>query len=77
MTLIDVRTNNEYEAGHIDGALHFDIVRMMQGVFPEVSKDDEITVYCESGNRSMMAKTFMENAGFTNVTDGGGIDNFR
>ena len=73
MILIDVRTQGEYDEGHIEGAILHDIMDMMEGVFPDVDKNQEITLYCESGNRSMMAKGFMENAGFTKVTDGGGI----
>lgn len=74
MKIIDVRTKEEYDMGHIEGAMLHDIQEMMQGVFPNVDKNEAITVYCQSGNRSMMAKSFMEKAGFTNVTDGGGMD---
>ncbi len=74
--LIDVRTLPEFNAGHVEGAIHHDIMDMMQGVFPELPKDADITLYCESGNRSMMAKSFMNQVGFTNVTDGGSIENF-
>ncbi|MFA6520353.1 MAG: rhodanese-like domain-containing protein [Candidatus Paceibacterota bacterium] len=77
MTLIDVRTKGEYDRGHVEGAMLHDIMDMMQGVFPDLAKDQEVTLYCESGNRSMMAKTLMERAGFTAVTDGGSIDNFN
>ncbi|MFA7000295.1 MAG: rhodanese-like domain-containing protein [Candidatus Paceibacterota bacterium] len=77
MILIDVRTKGEYEGGHIEGAINHDIMDMMQGVFPSVDKNEDITIYCESGNRSMMAKSMMENAGFKNVKDAGGIDNLR
>lgn len=77
MILIDVRTKREYDGGHIDGAINHDIMDMMQGVFPDVDKNEEITIYCESGNRSMMAKSMMEGAGFKKITDAGGIDNLR
>lgn len=77
MILIDVRTKGEYDGGHIDGAINHDIMDMMQGIFPDVDKNEEITIYCESGNRSMMAKSMMESAGFKKVTDAGGIDNLR
>jgi len=77
MILIDVRTKGEYEGGHIEGAIHHDIMDMMQHVFPEIDKEEEISLYCESGNRSMMAKQFMNNAGFKNVIDLGSIDNLR
>lgn len=76
MIYIDVRTKEEYDAEHKEDAILFDIMDMMQGKFPELDKNEEITLYCESGNRSMMAKTLMDQAGFTNITDGGSINNF-
>ena len=77
MILIDVRTKEEYDAEHIPGAVLHDIMDMMQGVFPDIDKSQEISLYCESGNRSMMAKSFMEQAGFTKVTDAGSITNLK
>ena len=77
MILIDVRTKDEYNAEHIPGAVLHDIMDMMQGVFPDIDKNEEVSLYCESGNRSMMAKSLMEKAGFTNVTDAGSIDNLK
>jgi rhodanese-related sulfurtransferase len=74
MVLVDVRTKPEYDARHIEGAVLHDIMDIMKGIFPRVAKDEEIVLYCESGNRSMMAKSLLEQAGFTNVTDAGGID---
>ena len=71
MIYIDVRTKGEYDSGHKDGALHHDIMDMMEGKFPDLPKDSEIILYCESGNRSMMAKSMMEGVGFTNITNGG------
>lgn len=77
MILIDVRTKEEYENDHVDGAINHDIMDMMQGIFPSVNNDEEITLYCESGNRSMMAKSMLENAGFKKVVDAGSINNFK
>lgn len=77
MILIDVRTKGEYDAEHIPGAILHDIMDMMRGNFPHVDKNEGITLYCESGNRSMMAKSMMEKAGFTHITDAGGIDSLR
>lgn len=77
MIYIDVRTKGEHDMGSVAGALHHDIMDMMQGAFPDVPKDAEITLFCESGNRSMMACSLMEQAGFVRVTDGGSIENFR
>ena len=77
MIYIDVRTKGEYDTGSVAEALHHDIMDMMQGIFPDVPKDADITLFCESGNRSMMARSLMEQAGFTHVIDGGSITNFR
>lgn len=77
MIIIDVRTKGEYDSGHINDAINHDIMDMMQGIFPNIDKDEEITLYCESGNRSMMAKSMLENAGFRKVTDAGNINNLR
>lgn len=76
MIYIDVRTKGEYDSGHKDGAIHHDIMDLMSGNFPNINKDEEVILYCESGNRSMMAKTMMEQVGFTNVTDGGSINKY-
>ena len=77
MILIDVRTKEEYDGGHIEGAILFDIMDMMQEIYPNYPKDAEISLYCESGNRSMMAKIMLEKAGFTKITDVGSIDNLK
>lgn len=74
MIYIDVRTKEEYDSGHVDNAIHHDIMDIMQGVYPQLDKDAEITLYCESGNRSMMAKGMLESVGFKHVIDGGGIN---
>ncbi len=71
--IIDVRTKGEYEQGHIKGAILHDLADMMRGVFPDVAKDEKIILYCQSGGRSMMATDLMKKAGFTNVTNGGGM----
>lgn len=77
MILIDVRTKGEFENEHIDGAINHDIMNMMSGIYPNIDKNEEVSLYCESGNRSMMAKNLMENMGFKKVTDLGSIDNLR
>lgn len=77
MILIDVRTKDEYESDHIDGAILHDIMDMTHGIFPEIDKNEEITVYCQSGSRSKIAKIILEKSGFKKVTDVGSINNFR
>jgi phage shock protein E len=77
VVLIDVRTKGEYDADHIDGAILHNVVDMIRGVFPNVDKNEEITLYCATGSRTIVAKNLMERAGFTKITDAGGIDNLR
>ncbi len=74
MTLIDVRTKEEFDMQHADGADNFPLQDMMAGKMPNYSYDAEIQVYCRSGNRSEIAKNLMIQNGFTNVTNAGGIN---
>lgn len=73
--VIDVRTKEEFDTQNVNGAIHHDIMGMMYGTFPNVPKDAEILVYCESGNRSMTACKMLIENGYTNVVDAGSIEN--
>lgn len=65
--LIDVREPYEHEEFNIGGQL-IPVGQVMAAIPSlEAHKDDEIIVYCRSGNRSGMAKMLMEAAGFKNV----------
>jgi rhodanese-related sulfurtransferase len=66
--LIDVREDNEYEAGHAAGALHMGrgiIERDIVQTFPE--KDTEAVLYCGGGYRSALAADMLQKMGYTNV----------
>ena len=71
--LIDVRTAAEYDSGHIDGAQLHELGWLAAGSYPDVAKDEPVYVYCQSGNRSAQATKLLVDAGFTDVTDLGGI----
>jgi phage shock protein E len=71
--LYDVRTAEEFAAGHFAGAINFPVETLQSGTLPDVAKDTTIYVYCRSGNRSGQAATILKNAGFTQVTDLGGL----
>jgi len=73
--LYDVRTADEYEAGHFAGAINWSLQDIQAGAYPDVAKDTKIFVYCRSGNRSGEATTLLKNAGYTNVTDLEGLAN--
>ena len=67
-TIVDARTPEEYNGGHIDGALNFNI--SLQSFGDEIAKLDKskkYLVYCNAGNRSFYASTIMSNAGFNDV----------
>ncbi|MBM1106077.1 rhodanese-like domain-containing protein [Aurantibacter crassamenti] len=74
--LVDVRTPEEYTAGHIDNALNinwFDVDFKTQ--FDSVSKDEPIYLYCKMGGRSAKAQEKLKSLGFTNVINlEGGYD---
>lgn len=74
VTLIDVRTPAEFAEGHIDGA---ELVDLNSGEFPaaigEYDPDRQYLIYCRSGNRSAQAAAIMDDLGFDQVWDMGGI----
>lgn len=72
--VIDVRTAEEFIASHVNGATLFPVEDMETGKMPEIAKDTPIAVYCRSGNRAGQAVKLMQNAGFTNVINIGGLD---
>ena len=75
--LIDVRTPEEYKAGHFEKAINFDSVDIDAGKTPQVAKDAKIYVYCRSGNRSAASTAKLKAAGFTNIIDLGGLEDVK
>jgi len=73
--LIDVRTPEEYNAGYIQGAINLPLASIQSGQLPTAAKDKKVYLYCHSGNRAGQAKIVLEQAGYTNVTNLGGINN--
>lgn len=72
--IIDVRTEGEYNSGHVQGSLHMPHDRIGSLIASKIQdKDAEILVYCRSGNRSGIAKKTLESLGYTAVTNGGGL----
>jgi len=72
--LLDVRTQEEYEAGHIPGAICLPN-ETIEGQEPEElpDKDQTIFVYCRSGNRSRQAAQKLADMGYTRIVEMGGI----
>ena len=72
--ILDVRTQEEYDEGHIPGATqisHEEIAEKAEDVLTD--KDQMILVYCRSGRRSKIAAEALLELGYTNIKEFGGI----
>ena len=74
--LLDVRTQEEYDSGHIPGAVCFPNEDIQPELPLPFEKEAEILVYCRSGHRSAEAAGKLADMGCTNVADFGGILNW-
>lgn len=66
--LIDVRSRQEYEEGHLEGSINipvYDIERKIEKIVK--NKKNIIVVYCSSGYRSKKAKEILESLSYENV----------
>ena len=74
--LIDVRSSQEFEEGHLDGAINIPVYNIKQNIEKLVkNKDENIILYCSSGYRSKEAKDILEDLGYENVYNlEGGLD---
>lgn len=74
--VLDVREQDEYDSGHIPGAVLLPVGTINEetasAVIPE--KDDTVLVYCRSGNRSKTASEALAELGYTNIYEFGGIN---
>lgn len=66
--LLDVRTANEYNAGHIPGATQLHAGRVIWN-FGKLPKDQPLVTYCQSGARNAVASSALRAAGFSNVIE--------
>lgn len=69
--LVDVRTANEFNSGHIAKALNIDFFDKanFQKSFENLDKKEPIYLYCRSGNRSQKAAVRLLDMGFTEIID--------
>jgi phage shock protein E len=74
-TVIDVRTPEEYDAGHVVDAVPADLEGGdFDGVVADLPREAAYVVYCASGRRAAVAVDRMIEAGFTDVVNGGGLE---
>lgn len=72
--ILDVRTIEEYNEGHIPNAICIPNETIDETVTQQLpNKDQLILIYCRSGNRSKQAAQKLHNLGYTNLVEFGGI----
>ncbi|MDA0147409.1 rhodanese-like domain-containing protein [Vibrio sp. LaRot3] len=69
--LVDVRTPQEFEQGHLKNALNYPLSDLDKH-FANINKNTLIVLYCRSGNRSGQAYDYLTKQGFTNLYNAGG-----
>jgi|SRR5579875_1964308 hydroxyacylglutathione hydrolase len=67
-TVLDVRTDSEWNAGHIDGAIHIH-GGQLQDRFAEVPRDKPVTIICGTGYRASIAASFLKREGYEGITN--------
>ncbi|MFA5593363.1 MAG: HesA/MoeB/ThiF family protein [Micavibrio sp.] len=65
--LIDVREDEEWRQGHIEGAVSWPLSKLMAGQMPSAQKDSTIILHCQKGMRSLQAASLLQARGFMDV----------
>jgi NADPH-dependent 2,4-dienoyl-CoA reductase/sulfur reductase-like enzyme/rhodanese-related sulfurtransferase len=74
--LLDVRTVQEYAAGHIPGAVNIPVDELRVRL-AELPRDRELAVYCQVGQRGYLATRILLQAGFRAANIGGGYKTYK
>jgi phage shock protein E len=80
--VLDVRTADEYAGGHLPSAVNLPVQELGQRIgdvdrLVAGDKTRPIVVYCARGARAAKAKQALEAAGYSSVTNGGGLDDLQ
>lgn len=75
-TLLDVRSQEEFSADHIDGAINIPLDELESRLEELGDRDTKIVVHCLAGGRACTAEAILQQEGFTNVYNFGGIDDW-
>ena len=74
--LLDVRSKQEYEEGHINGSINIPVYDLEKNAKIKLNKENIIIVYCSAGVRSKRAIQTLKKLGYKNLYNiEGGIDN--
>ena len=75
--LVDVRNPSELMSGKIGESINVPLSLLREEVYKMFKPDDEIMIYCRSGARADAAVEILEDMGFENVTNIGGVVHYR
>jgi len=64
--ILDVRKQEEFDAGHIDDAVLLPLDTLPEH-YEEIPRDEKVVVYCRTGKRSAKAASFFKEKGFDNI----------
>lgn len=69
--LVDVRTQEEFDQGHIEDAINIDFFEdeTFDEKFAQFDKNAPIYIYCQSGGRSQKSAKILQQLGFKNIID--------
>lgn len=73
--IIDVRSGQEFAAGHLAGAVNVPLDQLALRIdsIEGLEKSSPIILYCQSGARSAMACSYLAQQGYTRVSNGGAM----
>lgn len=74
--ILDVRGDDEWEAGHIEGALHIPLADL-PARYGEVPLDEDVYVVCRTGGRSRQAVMWLNDNGFDAIDVTGGMGSWN
>jgi len=73
--IIDVRATDEFAAGHLEGAVNYNVEDgTLEQALPSLDPNANYVVYCRSGRRSAVAVDLMKENGFTQIADLGSLE---
>lgn len=76
-TILDVRTPDEFNQDHVEGALNIPIDQVASRIDEIKALPKPIVTYCGSGKRAGMAVSILNENGISDVTNGGGISDMK
>lgn len=72
--LIDVRSNEEFQRGHAEHSINIPYAQIKSAIAKyETDKSQPIVLYCNSGRRAEVARQDLQDLGYTQVINGGGL----